>query len=184
MNKLLQDTQSALLAKVDPQLVPIVQKVADAGKKVLYSPQTQDMVVQQLQHGTDPETIGSGVAKLSAILMNQSKGTIPPKVLFPASLLLLLEVLSFLEEAGAVKVTPDFLAQCTQAVGSAYLQSLGVTPEKLSQLTGGKADDMAQPEQAEQPAEPVQQAMQSPLGATKVTKTTAPAGILQSAMKG
>jgi hypothetical protein len=54
-------------------------------------------------------------------------------------MLLLFEALEFLEEAGAVQVDAPQLAAYTQAAGSAFLQMLGVTPEKLQGMIGQAA---------------------------------------------
>lgn len=130
-NPLIDKARVALLAKIDPRLRPVVDKVAAAGKQVMYSEQTRDMAIQELKRGADPESVGSAVCKLAAILFNQSKKTIPMNVLFPATMLLLFEALQFLEDAGTLKVDAPQLAAYSQATGSGFLQMLGVTPEKL-----------------------------------------------------
>ena len=93
MNPLLQKTQDALLAKVDQRLVPVVNKVVNAGRKVMYSDASRGMAIQELKQATDPEGIGSAAAKMAGVLFNQSKQTIPMEVLFPATMLLMLEAL-------------------------------------------------------------------------------------------
>lgn len=153
MNEILENTKKALLEKVDQRLLPVLDKVVDSGRQVMYSDDTREIVVRELQQAQDPEGIGAAVAKLLAILANQSRGTIPPKILFPAGMVLLVEALDFLEEAGAVQVTPELLAQCAQALGSAFLQSLGVTPDKLSQMLGSGGADGAGPAPAPGPAQ-------------------------------
>jgi hypothetical protein len=45
------------------------------------------------------------------ILYHASKKTAPMQALIPAGMLLLFEGLQFLEDAGRVQVTPDFLAR-------------------------------------------------------------------------
>jgi hypothetical protein len=149
MNPILQKTQDATLAKADPRLRPVIQKVVEAGKKLLYSDQTRKMVVSQLHQGTDPESIGAGVAKLFGVLFHQSKNTIPMQAGIPAATLLLCEVLQFMEDGGAVKVDANFLAECTKAMGSAILQMLGITPDKLQGMV-----DKAKGAQAGAPGQP------------------------------
>lgn len=134
MNPLLTKTQSAILAKVDPRLRGPVQKIVNAGHQVMFSPQTRHLMTAQLQGGANnPEVIGSGIAKLVAILYNQSRHTAPMGALIPAGMILLCDALDFLEEAHAVEISPDFLAQCTQAAGSAILQALGISPDHVQQ---------------------------------------------------
>jgi hypothetical protein len=92
------------------------------------------MFLDALKEATDPHAIGSGVAKLMALLIHKSGGKMPPQVAVPAALLLLCEVLQFMEDAGDLKVDNDLMAECTSSTGSAMLQALGVTPEKLQAL--------------------------------------------------
>jgi hypothetical protein len=135
-NPVIDKARAALMQKIDPRLAPVVTKVEAAGKKVMYAQETRDMAMEQMKQGTDPETLGSAVAKLAAVLFNQSKHTIPMSVLLPATMLLLFEALEFLEEAGTVQVDGPQLAAYAQATGSAFLQMLGVTPEKLQAMIG------------------------------------------------
>ena len=156
MNPIIQKAREALLAKVNPKLRPVIEKVAGAGQKVMYSEQTRSMAMEELKRGTDPESVGAAVAKLAAVLFNQSRNTIPPQVLFPATMLLLFEALEFLEEAGSLKVDAPQLAAYAQATGSAFLQMLGVTPEKLQGMLAGKGQQGA--------PQPAPQATQQPAG--------------------
>lgn len=153
MNPVIDKARQALLEKVDQRLRPVVEKVVASGKQVMYSEETRQLAVQELKRGTDPESVVAAVAKLAAVLFNQSKKTIPMNVLMPATMLLLFEALDFLEEAGAVQVDGPQLAAYSQAMGSAFLQMLGVTPEKLQELVGKAAPGAAaQPAQAGAPA--------------------------------
>jgi len=139
MNQLIEKARQALLQKVDPRLRGVIDKVVASGKQVMYSEQSRQMAVQELKRGTDPESVGAAVAKLAAVLFNQSKQTTPMNVLLPATMLLLFEALEFLEEAGTLQVDAPQLAEYVQATGSAFLQMLGVTPEKLQQMIGQAA---------------------------------------------
>lgn len=153
MNALLEKTKAGILAKADPRLAPIIQKVVAAGEKVMTSDQTRGMFVKQMSAGANPEAVGAGVAKLIGILQNQSKGSIPPEVLVKAATILMCEGLQLLEDAGKAQVTPQFLADCTKAMGSAVLQLLGATPEQLSTLLQKGGQPQGQPAQpAPQPA--------------------------------
>jgi hypothetical protein len=138
MNPILQQTIDAITAKINPpNLTPVVQKVVAAGQKVIYSPETQKLLIAQMTGGGDQaENVGSGIAKLMGILMNQSHNTIPMQAAVPAATILMCDGLDFLEQAGDVQVTPDFLAQCTKDMSSALLQVFGVSPEKIQGYMG------------------------------------------------
>lgn len=135
MNQLLEQTRQKILESVNPpQLTQSIEKVVEAGKKILYSPKTRDLVLQELQTDGDIEDIiGSGVAKLTGLVYQEYKKTLPMEVLMPVNMLLMLEVMDFLEQGGKLEVNNDTLAQTTQATASAMLQLLGITPEKLQE---------------------------------------------------
>lgn len=156
MNPLLQKTQDAILQKADPRLVPVIKKLEAAGQQVMYSEKSRGMMIEQLGDGKNPEQIGAGVAKLIGIIYSESKKTAPMEALIPASVLLLCEGLNFLEEAGAIQVSNEFLSQCTMAMGSSVAQLFGATPEKLQTMIskgqGGGAADQAPQMGAQPPA--------------------------------
>lgn len=148
-NQLLQQTVTAIEAKVPQELRATFQRVVLAGEKVMYSPQSHDMMIKQLKSSDNPaEAAGEGVAKLFAILLNQSKGTLNMRAAIPAMTVLLCDVLDFMEKSMGVQVTPQLLAAATKEMGSSLLQIMGVTPEKLNQAMS-KAGGMqaAQPDQ-------------------------------------
>lgn len=160
LTQLVQATYESLK---QPQLQPVIQKMVQAGEKFLYSEETRDLLVQQLNEQGEPdEVIGDGVAKLMAILLNQSKGTAPMEVLIPASAIILCEALDLLEQSGQVQLDNEFVAQCFQSMTSSLLQLLGVTPEKMEEMVGqaqgsaapGAADSMAPATGSAAPAAP------------------------------
>jgi len=136
MNPLLQKTESEVMAKINPaQLRPVVKKLVDAGKKIMYADKTRHLIIKELnQPGEETEIVGASVAKLAGLVMTQVKGTVPMQAMVPALMLLLCEGLDFMEKAGKAKVTPEFLAACTKATTSSFLQLLGVTPDRLAAL--------------------------------------------------
>jgi hypothetical protein len=148
MNQILDKMKAAFLQKADKRLLPVIDRLVESGKKLMYAEQNHGLLKQQLGDGSDPEAIGAGVAKVVGILFKESGGKAPMPALIPAAMLLLGEVLQFLEDAGAPAVTPDFLAECTQATASAVLQMLGVSPEQIQ----GYVDKAAR--QGPQPAAP------------------------------
>lgn len=164
MNQLLQQTQDKIAESVNPpELRQAVEKVVEAGKKIMYSEQTRDLLIDQLNSEGDlPEVVGSGIAKLAAILFSEYKRTLPMEVLMPSAFLLMVESLDFLEKAGQAEITNDFVAKCTEEVGSAILQAIGVTPEQLAAAQNGQpispgaaqAPATAEPTQPAAPAQP------------------------------
>lgn len=166
MNALLEQTKKALLDKADPRLRKPILATVDAGRKVMYSPQSRGMVIEQLKQSHDPEGVGAGVAKLIGILYKQAPRGIPMQVAIPAAFLLMCEALQLLEDAGAAKIDQQFLSACTSATGSSVLQIFGAKPEQLQAFIS-KGGQPAAP----QPQQPQPQAPQ-------------PAGVVGAAMGG
>jgi hypothetical protein len=178
MNPLLQKTQASILAKVNPRLVPVVKKLVNAGQQLMYSPQTRHLMQSQLQgHTDDPEAIGAGIAKLLGILYHESRKTAPVQALIPAGMLLLCDGLQFLEDAGMTPVTPEFLAHCTQATGSAILQLLGIKPEQVQQA-------MSQAQAAQGGAPAAMPPGGAPPTPAAMPAAPAPTGVIGGAMAG
>lgn len=148
-NPILQKATQAIEAKVPPELRNTYQRIILAGEKVMYSPQTHQMMLKQMKSNPNPaEAAGEGIAKLFAILLKESKGTLNMKAAIPAMTVLLCEALGFMEEAGMVQVTDQLLADATREMGSAVLQVMGITPDKLRTMMaqrGGQPGAPAQP---------------------------------------
>lgn len=135
MNQILQKTEQEILAKANPQLVPVIQKVTDAGRTFMYADQNRELLAQQLSGDGAPEDlISEGVAKLIGVLYNQSKKTLPMQVMVPASTIILCDVLDMLEQAGKVQVTPEFLASCMKSLSGNILRLFGVGPEQMQKF--------------------------------------------------
>lgn len=156
MNEILQKTEDATRQNIKPaQLQPVVEKLVEAGRKIMYSPDTRDMLVDQLSGDGDmAENIGGGIAKLMGILLNQSKGTAPMQALIPAGTILLCEGMQLLEDAGKIKVDLPLFEDCMQAMASNLLQLLGVTPDKIAGMLNGEQAATALGSAPEQPAAP------------------------------
>lgn len=172
MNQLLEQTQAKILESVNPpELQQAVQTVVEAGKKIMYSEQTRDLLIEQLSaDGELEEVVGSGIAKLAALLYSEYQQTLPMEVLMPAAFLLMVESLDFLERAGRTEVTADLIAECTQDVSSSILQALGVTPEQIAAAQSGQPMPGLEQEGMASPAAP------------GPTAPTAPAGLVNGAM--
>ena len=170
MNPLLEKTKNATLDAINPpQLRPVVDKLVSAGEKIMYAPETRDMMIKQLSGDGEPaENVGGGIAKLIGIIYQQSKHTAPMQALIPAATLLMCEGLQFLEDAGEVPIDLPFFEDCTQAMASNVLQLFGVTPEKLQGIIGGQGAEAPPPEPAGPGPQPA----------------PAPTGIIGSAMGG
>lgn len=158
-NQLLMNVEQQVSAKVPPEQKERFEKIVLAGMKVMYSPETSEMMQSQLKKEGDPtENAGEGAAKLFGILMHESKGTMPMAAAIPAMQVLLCEGLDFMEQAGLIQVTNDVIAEATKAMMGYILQMVGVKKEQMNQYmqAGMNASDAKNgtPPQAEAAPKP------------------------------
>lgn len=133
-NPQLEQVEQAVQAKVPPALNDAFTRIVAAGQKIMYSPQTRQLLQKQLQQPGQPtEIVGEGVAKLMAILYQQSKGTMPMKAAIPAAQVLLCEALDFVAKAGILQVSSDTIAEATKAMVTYLLQIFGFSQAKIQQ---------------------------------------------------
>lgn len=147
-NPLLAKTEQAIKAKIPPEAAQAAEKIVLAGVAIMDSEKTDHLVRAQLAQKLPPEEIAAqGVAKIMGILMARFKGTPPQKSIMPAAALLLLEALDRLEAMGRMKVDNKTLAEATRSLGSAMLQMMGVTPEKLNEVMQQARQQPSRPQQ-------------------------------------
>jgi len=134
-NPLLQQTEQGIQAKVPQNLQMAFQRTVTAGLTLMYSPGMQNRMMQGLDSTPNPvDNAALGAVNLTVTLMNQSRGSMPPTVAAPVAMILLCEILSFLEQAGKAQVTPDVLAQAAQSVAHHLLTAMQVSQSQLHQV--------------------------------------------------
>jgi hypothetical protein len=161
-NPLLEQVIQAITAKVAPDQQKAFNRIVVAGMKLMYADKTEAMLRKQMDSAEPPIAAGQGAAKLVGLLLAKSKGTAPFKAMIPAGVVLTCEALDFMEKAGKAQLTPDLVSEAVQEFGSAVLQVIGVTPEKLDQMMARipdaqKPQEPAQEQPPEQPQQPPQQ---------------------------
>ena len=168
-NPLLKQIEAKNEARVPPELQGTYKRIVAAGEHVMYAPEAHKLMMQQMSKGNPAEAAGEGIAKLLAILINQSKKTLNMKAAIPAMTTLLCEGLDFLEQSGKITVDQKLIDTATQEMGSSIMQLLGVTPDKLQAMVDQKKARMAEPELPPAPPQPT-------------PAPPPPGGLIQSAM--
>ena len=120
---------------VPPELRAPVERLVLAGKKVMFGPETNEMAMAEVDRHEDGPGAGAavGVAALMSQLLTRVKGAMPVPAIVPAALILLMEALEFLGEAGRLEVTPEVVAEATQDLTGYLMQKLGLDEEKVAQ---------------------------------------------------
>jgi hypothetical protein len=152
---LIAKVQDAVRAKLPPKYRVAVQRIVLAGMKVMFSPETHQLMLQAIRSDTDPaHAVGMGVTQLLTLLFKESKGSMPIPAIVPGGVLLCCEALDFMEKAGMVKVTPQIIDDTVQTVTAYLMQKLGYTPDQMARIAQGGAQGGAPAPQGAQPAAP------------------------------
>lgn len=156
-NPLLVKVSQELINKVPEQLRDALERAVQAGNKIMYSKETRRLFKNQMSQDMPAhELVGEGCAKIVAILWRDSQGKLPLRVLIPAGLILTMQGLEFMKDAGVLDdITPQDVDAATKEYVSAFLQLMGVTPEMMQGIMNRGAA-MVQKQQAQQ-AQPAAQ---------------------------
>jgi hypothetical protein len=132
-DKLIATVQQKVRDSVPPQFRVAVQKIYLAGMKLMYSPETHQIMLQQLQGSNFPaQSVARGIAALMTIMYRQSKGQMPIPAAAPAAILLACEALDFLEQTQHLQVTADLVSDTVQQLVAILLQKMGMTPDSMA----------------------------------------------------
>src|SRR5512139_436096 len=83
--------------KVAPEDRESLARIVLAGQKVMFSEQTHKYMVEMLDKPGDMSgKLAYGIVELMGLLVEQSKGKIPPQLIIPAGSLLLLKACEFI----------------------------------------------------------------------------------------
>jgi hypothetical protein len=144
-------TPQSLVAKFDlkgkqPQQL---QRIVLAGKKIMFDPQTSTMVNDAMTNGEGDivQKLGTGITGLMALMIQESKNTMPGDLVIPAGLVLIAEAAQFLAEAGE-PITDRDVGDAMEIFVHVVLHQTGLDPEKMKAAAEGGAQT-----EAERPAE-------------------------------
>ena len=108
------------------------QKVVLAGMKVMFSKETHEMVLEQMQaSGPMGVKLGKSIAGLMLLLFQQSNKTLPPQLLVPAGAYLMAQAADYVKKSGQPVSSMD-VAQGMEIMVDTLLHQFGVDPNKLA----------------------------------------------------
>lgn len=117
-----------------PQQAQQLERIVLAGRKVMFSAESHHLMAEQMDGpGPIAEKLGQGAAGLMGLLMQESKGSIPPNLIIPAGLILLAHAADFMRQAGDT-VTDQDIAAGMGVMVSATLSASGIDPDKVAQI--------------------------------------------------
>lgn len=146
--------QAKLEESVKPEDQEAFKRVTAAGMKVMFSEQSHQMMLEELQKPGDmDEKLAQGIAGLMLMLYKQSKGTMPPQIIMQAAAWLLLEAARFVQEAGIGQVDNQTIRNAMDGMVGILMKKFGASEDQIMQNFGGQAGQ-SQPTQQAQPAKP------------------------------
>lgn len=143
MNPLFNQTREKVEQSVPQKFKVEVDRIVTAGRKAMWSDAPyQKETLPYLQSIQGPQDVtpkvSHGVVKLISVILKDVK--IPPKTdhpfyaaSFPAAHILMVDALENLEQTRKIQVTPDTIAETTQAVNAGLFQLYGIKPDQVKE---------------------------------------------------
>ena len=123
------------------------ERLMKAGTKTIYSKGTFRALSQQLRKSKDlVDDVAKGIVAVLGIMAHRARGTIPQGPLMQAGMMLMLDALDFLEQAGLLKVDNATLDRATEEYVEALLPAVGLSRQKMDQVLGQIKAVMADPQ--------------------------------------
>lgn len=140
---------------IPPNLRDAFERVVLAGMKVMYSPETEELVSEAMNApGEVWKKLGEGVAGLMMLLDKQSGKGIPQDVIIPAAIELVSEAADHMNQTGQA-VSPDDLKTATQYAAILIAKKFGANDEQITGMFGGQQSGGQQDAQVPQSAAPM-----------------------------
>ena len=135
----------AVLTKIDEAINAIVQPDQDKlvagivfrGKKIMYSESTHGKVfedISKMDMESDPQKLAMAVAGLLTLIRTQNGDGFQDEAMVPGTCLLMVDMLQFMSESGAVEPTTEFVGNCFEELLSIMMQKVGIGPEELDAM--------------------------------------------------
>lgn len=161
-NSLIRQAEAQVEQRLKEGVREPYQKIVVAGMKYAMKGGPESLLAK-LKDSQDPITDAvKGAIGVVGLLRRAAKGAMPVDALVPAAMTLALQALDFLEKAGVMKIGKAELDQATQLFVETIMPLLGVTPDKMQQITGKVTDIMQDPEKMRQLQMPQQGAQNVP----------------------
>lgn len=121
-------------------------KIVVAGMKAAMSGGDKSILAQMRGSKDVVRDAVEGAIGLVGTLRRAAKGVMPVDALIPAAMTLMLEALDYAERVGMITLGKDTIDQATQLFIETLLPRLGMTPQKLGQVTSQVHQVMQDPE--------------------------------------
>lgn len=159
--------ESAIKEKLDNKQVSALNRILDAGNKLIFGKDTHYQILEDLTDEDDTklsQELGEGAANLAVVMFQKSGGTMPQELIVPAGVILLARVCEFLSRTGH-PVTDDMFDESTHVFNTKLSQLADPDYQgKVQQAMGQDEQEQQMPQDQEmqqgmmqQPGQPMQQ---------------------------
>lgn len=132
-NPILKQIMDQLVNGVPPNRRSDVERLVLAGMEVMFSPQMQAKIAQQLKSAPPEQSVPEGVAALLSLMQTKTKGPLPPAALVPAALILMCEAFDYLSGAKLVQPTNEMVGKAAENMIAFMMQKMGITGAKIAE---------------------------------------------------
>lgn len=152
--------KDSALAQVDQQIrakipqshMPQLMAIEHSGMQIMFSQKTHHLMQKYIDPHNIIETVSHAIPMLLALIYRQSNKKMDITMAGPAGVILALHALDYEEQIGALKLTPDVIANCVHAVAISSLQAFGIGPAQIQSVT--QQGQQAQQAKQGQPTQP------------------------------
>lgn len=134
-----------MVAAMPQQLRPAFQQIVEAGKQILYGPDTRQAVTEFLM--TDApieERLGNGIANLVILIDNRANGNLPKEALIPAGTVLLFDAADVLRQSGE-SISVDQIGKAYEMMIYGIFAGYGMEPDQVDAAFEGMAQKLKTP---------------------------------------
>jgi len=126
-NPILQKIQDQIEQKVPADLKKDYLAVVVAGMKVMFSPETSNMMMDRLKASDDVvKNVSSGIADLLALLYQESGQKMSVPAAMFAAIVLMCQALDVAEKTMGIEITPDLASACAEETAKASMAKFGI----------------------------------------------------------
>jgi hypothetical protein len=146
--------QNSLVKQVEAQIEQRLRagvresymKIVIAGMKFALNGGEKSILAQLKGSENVVEDVVKGAIGLVGVLRRSAKGAMPVDAMIPAAMTLMLEALDYAERAGMLQIDKAVIDEATQLFIETLLPRLGMTPQKLGEMTSRVHQVMQDPE--------------------------------------
>lgn len=132
-NRLLAQSSKAIEEGLDPSTKSAFDKIVEAGMKVALNSGLQGMLGGLEKRGDPVRDAAQGAVNLVLLLRMRATGRMPEQAMVPASYVLMLQALAFIEEAGIAEIDEETLTRATKVWTNTVFARSKISPAMLKQ---------------------------------------------------